>query len=137
MKVDLPINCKNSLSSFLPASGHLKNVLWVAVVCGYLQATENHCFKKSRMTFRAPQRPLGSQGLVTSAQGLGCMGMTAFYGGDFDRAAHEETSLQTIGRALELGVNFLDTAWVYQVDILLLSFLIFAVLWCWWRKFHE
>jgi aryl-alcohol dehydrogenase-like predicted oxidoreductase len=41
--------------------------------------------------------------------------MTAFYGGNFDRAAHEETSLETIGRALELGVNFLDTAWIYQV----------------------
>jgi aryl-alcohol dehydrogenase-like predicted oxidoreductase len=43
------------------------------------------------------------------------MGITAFYG-NFDRAAHEETSLQTIGRALELGVNFLDTAWIYQVS---------------------
>lgn len=39
--------------------------------------------------------------------------MTAFYG-DFDRAAHEEESLRTIGKALELGVNFLDTAWIYQ-----------------------
>jgi aryl-alcohol dehydrogenase-like predicted oxidoreductase len=50
--------------------------------------------------------------------------MTAFYG-DFDRAAHEETSLQTIGRALELGVNFLDTAWIYQVDYLVPQSLIF------------
>lgn len=39
--------------------------------------------------------------------------MTAFYG-DFDRSAHEETSLQTIEKAFELGVNFLDTAWIYQ-----------------------
>lgn len=45
------------------------------------------------------------------------MGMTAFYG-DFDRSAHEETSLQTIEKAFELGLNFLDTAWIYQVRIL-------------------
>jgi predicted aminopeptidase len=44
----------------------------------------------------------------------GCMGMTAFYG-NFDRAAAEEESLRTIARALELGINFLDTAWIYQV----------------------
>jgi aryl-alcohol dehydrogenase-like predicted oxidoreductase len=42
------------------------------------------------------------------------MGMTAFYG-EFDRAATEEESLRTIGKALELGINFLDTAWIYQV----------------------
>lgn len=40
--------------------------------------------------------------------------MTAFYG-EFDRLATEEESLLTIGRALELGINFLDTAWIYQV----------------------
>lgn len=39
--------------------------------------------------------------------------MTAFYG-DFDRAAHEEESLRTIGKALDMGINFLDTAWIYQ-----------------------
>jgi aryl-alcohol dehydrogenase-like predicted oxidoreductase len=55
-----------------------------------------------------PQRPLGSQGLVTSAQGLGCMGMSAFYG-----ETNEAESLATIDRALELGCNFLDTADVY------------------------
>jgi len=41
------------------------------------------------------------------------MGMSAFYG-DFDRAAAVETNLETIGKALEKGVNFLDTAWIYQ-----------------------
>jgi aryl-alcohol dehydrogenase-like predicted oxidoreductase len=41
------------------------------------------------------------------------MGMTAFYG-EFDRRATEEESLRTIGKALELGINFLDTAWIYQ-----------------------
>ncbi|CAK4706793.1 hypothetical protein LEN26_016320 [Aphanomyces euteiches] len=58
------------------------------------------------------QRALGSAGLVCSAQGLGCMGMTAFYG-NFDRAA-QEVSLRTISKALELGINMLDTAWIYQ-----------------------
>jgi aryl-alcohol dehydrogenase-like predicted oxidoreductase len=40
--------------------------------------------------------------------------MTAFYGA-FDRKAAETESLQTIAKAVELGINFLDTAWIYQV----------------------
>jgi aryl-alcohol dehydrogenase-like predicted oxidoreductase len=55
-----------------------------------------------------PTRPLGQQGLVVSAQGLGCMGMSEFYG-----ATDEAESIATIHRALELGVTFLDTADVY------------------------
>ena len=55
-----------------------------------------------------PQRPIGSQGLVASAQGLGCMGMSAFYG-----KTDEPESVKTIERAIELGCNFLDTADVY------------------------
>jgi aryl-alcohol dehydrogenase-like predicted oxidoreductase len=58
------------------------------------------------------QRPVGSQGMVASAQGLGCMGMTAFYVAD--PSAHEAEALETLDKALELGVTFLDTAWVYQ-----------------------
>jgi aryl-alcohol dehydrogenase-like predicted oxidoreductase len=54
------------------------------------------------------KRTLGSQGLEVSAQGLGCMGMTHAYG-----AGDAESGLQTIHRALELGVTFLDTAEIY------------------------
>ncbi|MEU6235594.1 aldo/keto reductase [Kitasatospora sp. NPDC047058] len=50
-------------------------------------------------------RTLGSQGLTVSAQGLGCMGMSAFYG-----TTDEAESLATIDRALERGVTLLDTA---------------------------
>jgi aryl-alcohol dehydrogenase-like predicted oxidoreductase len=54
------------------------------------------------------QRRLGSQGLEVSALGLGCMGMSEFYG-----ATNEGEALATIGRALDLGVTFLDTADMY------------------------
>ncbi|MFF1605963.1 aldo/keto reductase [Streptomyces mirabilis] len=53
-------------------------------------------------------RPLGSQGLTVSAQGLGLMGMSAFYG-----STDEAESLATIDRALELGVTLFDTAEIY------------------------
>lgn len=53
-------------------------------------------------------RALGSQGLIASVQGLGCMGMSVFYG-----AADETESLATVDRALELGVTLLDTAESY------------------------
>ena len=56
-------------------------------------------------------RRLGTTGLTVSAQGLGCMGMSAFYGTGEDR--EDATSIATIHRALDLGVTFLDTADVY------------------------
>jgi aryl-alcohol dehydrogenase-like predicted oxidoreductase len=54
------------------------------------------------------RRTLGSQGLEVSAQGLGCMGMTWAYG-----TGDEQAGLNTIQRALDLGVTLLDTAEVY------------------------
>jgi aryl-alcohol dehydrogenase-like predicted oxidoreductase len=54
------------------------------------------------------KRKLGSQGLEVTALGLGCMGMSEFYGqGD------EAESIATIHRALELGIGFIDTADMY------------------------
>jgi aryl-alcohol dehydrogenase-like predicted oxidoreductase len=54
------------------------------------------------------QRSLGTQGLVVSAEGLGCMGMSEFYG-----EVDEDQAVATIHRALELGVTLLDTADMY------------------------
>jgi aryl-alcohol dehydrogenase-like predicted oxidoreductase len=54
------------------------------------------------------KRKLGNQGLNVSALGLGCMGMSEFYG-----QADEKEALATIDTALELGLNFLDTADMY------------------------
>jgi aryl-alcohol dehydrogenase-like predicted oxidoreductase len=54
------------------------------------------------------QRNLGGEGLVVSELGLGCMGMSEFYG-----TGDEDESIATIHRALDLGITFLDTADMY------------------------
>jgi aryl-alcohol dehydrogenase-like predicted oxidoreductase len=54
-------------------------------------------------------RQLGQAGLRVSAVGLGCMGMSAFYG-----ASDQDEAIATIHRSLELGINFIDTADVYN-----------------------
>lgn len=53
-------------------------------------------------------RSLGNEGLTVSALGLGCMGMSEFYG-----EADEKESVATIHKALDLGITFLDTADMY------------------------
>jgi aryl-alcohol dehydrogenase-like predicted oxidoreductase len=58
-------------------------------------------------------RKLGSQGLEVSAIGLGCMGMSEFYGTPGERHDQEAESMATIVRALELGITLLDTADMY------------------------
>jgi aryl-alcohol dehydrogenase-like predicted oxidoreductase len=55
-----------------------------------------------------PTRPVGGDGLLASAQGLGCMGMSDVYG-----EADRDEALATIARAFDIGVTFLDTADVY------------------------
>ena len=57
------------------------------------------------------RRQLGRQGLSVSAIGLGCMGMSDFYG-----PAEDQASLAVLNHAIDIGVNFLDTADMYGVE---------------------
>ncbi len=60
------------------------------------------------MSIQVPTRPLGRSGLTVSALGLGCMGMSDFYG-----SADETASIATLHRAIDLGITLLDTADAY------------------------
>lgn len=60
------------------------------------------------MTSPIPQRRLGRSDLQVSAIGLGCMGMSDFYG-----PADDKTNLEVLNHAIDIGVNFLDTADMY------------------------
>lgn len=62
------------------------------------------------MSIPFPRRTLGRQGLTVSAIGLGCMGMSDFYG-----PSDESDNLAVLHHALDRGVNFLDTADMYGV----------------------
>ena len=63
---------------------------------------------RTEKEMRMRQIELGNQGLVVSAQGLGCMGMSTTYG-----PSDEQENLSTLARALELGITLFDTAEVY------------------------
>ena len=60
------------------------------------------------MSNEMPRRQLGRSGMSVSAIGLGCMGMSDFYG-----AADDAKSIETMHRAIDLGVDFFDTADIY------------------------
>jgi aryl-alcohol dehydrogenase-like predicted oxidoreductase len=64
-----------------------------------------------QVTHEFPRRALGRQGLEVSAIGLGCMGMSDFYG-----PSDEKRSLEVLNHALDIGVNFLDTADMYGIN---------------------
>src|SRR3989441_3906073 len=98
----MPLVCR-PLSHRLSASAGSRNR---DVACGVARRPIRWSTKR-RMedNTRMQQRKLGTEGLVVSALGLGCMGMSEFYG-----SRDDAESIATIHRALELGITLLDTA---------------------------
>src|SRR3712207_86390 len=74
----------------------------------YARVTAESTPNSRRGGDKLEKRTLGTEGLVVSALGLGCMGMSEFYG-----ATDEEESIATIRRAIELGITMLDTSDAY------------------------
>src|SRR6202166_2389028 len=72
----------------------------------------HHCHPPgaSSMSMKIPRRRLRREGLEVSAIALGCMGMSDFYG-----PSDEATNLSVLNAALDIGINFLDTADMYGV----------------------
>src|ERR1044071_5886761 len=73
-----------------------------------VMATHPFCLGRARQDGSMKTTAWGSQGLEASIEGLGAMGMSAFYG---DRDDEESTA--TLNRALDLGVSLIDTAEIY------------------------
>ena len=78
------------------------------VLCERIKFKTNMILSMNSKSNSIPKRVLGHSDLHISALGLGCMGMSEFYG-----QTDEVESIATIHRALDLGVNFLDTADMY------------------------
>ena len=91
--------CPHSLLCWKPADGRRG---------GRKRLMQPHGAARRRLGPSMEERKLGTQGLTVSAMGLGCMGMSSAYG-----TADESEAIATIHRALDLGMNFLDTAEVY------------------------
>src|SRR5262245_61124209 len=80
----------------------------VISVCSFISLHLSLRFNLKEKEAKMEQRKLGNQGLSVSAIGLGCMGMSYAYG-----SADENTAIETINEAIDLGVDFFDTAEIY------------------------